>query len=67
MSRHEDVQASFPGLTQFADGMDEKGRRWRQLQGFGLIKWKSGVVVLLDGETEALWAKSMTWSWTFEV
>lgn len=45
MSLHGDSQPPFPGLTWLADGMNEKGKKWRR-QGFGLTHSKKRAVIL---------------------
>ena len=67
VSLHEDLKASFPGLTWFADRMDEKEKKWDDFKVLATATIKMGLSFFETGKTEALWAKIMIWFWTFGV
>ena len=51
---HEDLKASFSGLTQFADGMDEKGKKWNEFKVLASGTRIMGFLFFETGKTEAL-------------
>lgn len=54
VSLHEDLKASFSGLTRFADGRDEKGKKWNEFKVLASRTRIMGFLFFETGKTEAL-------------
>ena len=54
VSLHEDLKASFSGLTRFADGMYKKGKKWNEFKVWASGTRIMGFLFIETGKTGAL-------------